>query len=444
MNALEQRVLAEIERRSDDLVALAGDLIRFDTTAREPDDPPRDEAALQRYLGERLRAAGAEIDLWEPAPEDVAGSRLVPPGLAFAGRPQLLARFPGSGGGRSLLLNGHIDAVSVEPRERWTSDPHVPVVRDGRLYGRGSVDMKGGVAAMTFAAETLALLGVRLEGDLLVNTVTDEESTGAGGVASVAHGVRADAGIVTEPSGFDVWVACRGSLMPTISVAGRPGHAGLRQPHWREGGAVNAIEKAAIVQEALRRLQEEWRHRADNRHPYLSPGEIVPTLVAGGEWIVSYPASCAISYHVAYLPAQADEDGWGNAVEQELEEHVARAARADPWLAEHPPQIAWATDVPAAEVSPDEPIVQTMLAAAKAAGRPGQVSGMDSWHDGATYTHLAGTPCICFGPGQIEASHTVDESVAVRDLVDCARALALAALRFCGAALVGGKTREDP
>ena len=431
MNAVEQWVLDEIEAQSDELVALAGDLIRFDTTAREPGDPARDEAALQRYLGDRLGAAGAEIDIWEPAAEDVVGSRLVPPGLSFEGRPQFVARFPGSGTGRSLLLNGHIDVVSVEPRERWTTDPFTPVVRDDRLYGRGAVDMKGGVAAMTFAAETVARLGVRLEGDLLVNTVTDEESTGAGGVASVAHGVRADAGIVTEPSGFDVWVACRGSLMPTITVAGQPGHAGLPQPHWSEGGGVNAIEKAALVQEALRRLQEEWRTRADNRHPYLAPGEIVPTLIAGGEWIVSYPASCSISYHVAYLPAQADEGGWGNAVERELEEHVARAALADPWLAEHPPQIAWATDVPAAEISPDEPIVRTMLAAAGAAGRPGRVAGMNSWHDGATYVH-AGTPCICFGPGPIEAAHTVDESVAVRDLVDCAKALALVALRFCG------------
>ena len=431
MNQLEQGVLADIEARSGELVALAGDLIRFDTTAREPDDPARDEAALQRYLGDRLGAEGAEIDIWEPAPEDVAGSRLVPPGLGFAGRPQLVARFPGAGGGRSLLLNGHIDVVSVEPRDRWTGDPFTPTVRNGRLYGRGAVDMKGGVAAMTFAAETLARLGVQLEGDLLVNTVTDEESTGAGGVASVAHGVRADGGIVTEPSGFDVWVACRGSLMPTITVPGQPGHAGLPQPHWREGGGVNAIEKAALVQEALRRLEEEWREREDNRHPHLAPGEIVPTLIAGGEWIVSYPASCSISYHVAYLPGQADEGGWGNAVEHEIEECVARATRGDSWLAEHPPQVAWATDVPAAEIAEDESIVRTMLDAAEAAGRPGRVAGMNSWHDGATFIH-AGTPCVCFGPGPIEAAHTVDESVAVRDLVDCAKAVALAAMRFCG------------
>ena len=165
---------------------------------------------------------------------------------------------------------------------------------------------------MTFAAEILASLGLRLAGDLIVCTVTDEESTGIGGLAAVAHGVRADAGIVTEPSGLDAWVACRGSLMPTITVPGRPGHAGVGQPHWREGGAVNAIEKAQIVMDALRRFEEDWRARPDHHHPHLSPGDVVPTVISGGEWMVSYPSSCRIVYHVAYLPVHADEERLGH------------------------------------------------------------------------------------------------------------------------------------
>src|SRR5579871_4604086 len=143
--------------------------------------------------------------------------------------------------------------------------------------------MKGGIAAMVFAAEVLASMGTRLAGDLSICTVTDEESTGVGGLAAVAHGVRADACVVPEPSNFDVWVACRGSLIPTITVPGRPGHAGMPQPHWREGGAVNAIEKSTIIMEALRRLQDDWRTRRAYRHPYLDPGEIVATMIAGGE-----------------------------------------------------------------------------------------------------------------------------------------------------------------
>jgi acetylornithine deacetylase len=126
----------EIARRRDELITLASDLIGFDTTARQQnDDPPRDEAALQKYLAARLRAAGAETDLWEPVPDDVAGSPMTPPGLRFDGRPQLVARFPGTGGGRSLLFNGHIDVVTAEPRDRWTSDPFAADVRAGTFPG---------------------------------------------------------------------------------------------------------------------------------------------------------------------------------------------------------------------------------------------------------------------------------------------------------------------
>src|SRR5207249_750990 len=135
-------------RRRDELVALASDLIAFDTTARAVGDPPREEAALQEYLAERLRAAGAEIDLWEPDAEALRGKPLVPPGLDFAGRPQLVALLRGNGAGRTLLFNGHIDVVSAEPLDRWTSDPFRAEVRDGNLYGRGACDMKGGIAAM--------------------------------------------------------------------------------------------------------------------------------------------------------------------------------------------------------------------------------------------------------------------------------------------------------
>ena len=242
-------------------------------------------------------------------------------------------------------------------------------MRDGKLYGRGACDMKGGVAAMVFAAEALAKLATPLAGDLVVCTVTDEESTGIGGLAAVAHGVRADACVVPEPSNFDVWVACRGSLIPTITVQGRAGHAGMPQPHWQEGGAVNAIEKSTVVIEALRRLQDDWQSRRSHRHPYLAPGEIVPTMIAGGEWIVSYPATCSLTYHVEYLPAQADAEGWGSAVEREITDWVMRAAAADPWLAEHPPTLTWAPEVPPAEVAgrgADRPA---------GPGRPSQPSG---------------------------------------------------------------------
>ena len=429
----ERLVTEEIERRRDELVALATDLIGFDTTSRDLEDPPREEADLQEYLAGRLRSAGAETEVWEPTPEDVAGSRLVPPGLRFDDRPQMAARFPGAGGGRSLVLNGHIDVVPADPREEWTSDPFRAQVREGNLYGRGAVDMKGGIATMVFAAEVLASLGLRLAGDLLVCTVTDEESTGAGAVAAVNHGVGADAAIVTESTSFDVAIACSGSLLPTITVPGRSGHVSVEQPHWKAGGAVNAIDKADVIRGALEDLREKWHARPEYQHPYLSPAHITTTGISGGEWAVSYPSSCRLSYHVGFLPAQADEDGWGTAVQAEIVERIESAAGADAWLAENPPTTEWAAGgVPAAEISAEEPIVGTMLAAGADIGRPGRLTGT-GWVDGATFT-LSGTPAICFGPGDGKFAHAVDEHVPIDSLVHCAQALAIAYLRFCGEA----------
>ena len=433
LSETEQRIVEEIDRRRDELITLACDLINFDTTTRASyDEPAREEAALQKYLAARLHAAGAETEVWEPAPEDVAGSPMVPPGLRFEGRPQMVARFPGTGKGPSLLFNGHIDVVAPEPRDQWTSDPFQAEVRDGKLYGRGSCDMKGGIAAMVFAAEILASRGMRLGGDLLVCTVTDEESTGGGGLAAVAHGVRADAGIVTESTNFEVKIACMGSLIPTITVTGRAGHAGCPQPHWRAGGAVNAIDRAGVVIEAMRRLQTDWKQRTHEHHSLLSPGEIVPVEIAGGEWIVSYPASCRLTYHISYQPGQADSEGWGSRVRDEVTEWILAACAADPWLAETPPTIAWGPEVPAVEVASDHPLIPIVTAASEAAGRPARVTGMDGWHDGATFT-LGGTPCIVFGPGNgALLAHMVDEYTPVEDLVTAAKALALAAWRYCG------------
>ena len=118
--------------------------------------------------------------------------------------------------------------------------------------------MKGGIAGMLFALETVTRLGARLAGDVVFCTDTDEESSGAGAYACAAHGVRADAGLCAEPTGFDVWVACRGGVNPVVRTVGRAGHAEMHHPHWREGGPVNAIEKMELVLASLRALREDW------------------------------------------------------------------------------------------------------------------------------------------------------------------------------------------
>jgi acetylornithine deacetylase len=432
LSSREKKVVELAREARDELVDLVAELVALDTTARMvDDDPPRDEVRLQQSLATRLRGIGAEVDLWEPEPTG-RGNRFVPDDLDFKGRPQLAARLAGSGGGRSLLLNGHIDAVTPGPREDWATDPFKAVLKDGQLWGRGVNDMKGGLASLLIALEALHRAGVTLRGDIVYCANTDEESSGAGSLACVQHGVRADAGICGEPTGFDAWVCCRGAVVPIITVEGRAGHAEMPQPHWSEGGAVNAIEKAKIVLGAIETLRGEWRGRPDKNHWCLAPADIVPTIIQGGVWTVTYPPRCSITCEIQYLPANVDSEGTAKAVQAEITDWINAAANADPWLREHPLHWQWMADIVPAEIPADHPLVRTVLDSAADLGRTGKVSGLDSWHDAAHFIRWGHTPTLSFGPAGIESAHASDEHVSVDSLVDHCAAVALAAMRWCG------------
>ena len=421
----------ELRARCHDLHDLLATLVAFETTGRMGREPAHDEEALQRLLAGRLEAIGADVDLWEP--EVPRGQRCAPEGMDFSGRPQLVGRIAGTGGGRSLLLAGHVDCVSVEPRDLWTSDPFSMTLRDGRLHGRGVADMKGGVAAMLYVLEAFHRLGVRLAGDVVFCTVTDEETTGAGSWAAADHGIAADAGIAPEGTGFNAWVACMGWVTATLTLPGRAGRAALRQPEWQAGGAVNSIEKLGPVIEAIRTLRDDWERRPDQQHPLLSPGNIVPTLVRGGDWDATYPAECTLSCKVTYLPQDHDEDP-GATVRREVEERVGAAAAADSWLSAHPPRWSWAGEGLPACIPPDSPLVDIALEAGADTGHPGRAVGLSCRHDAAHFTRFAGTPTFSYGPVSAVTAHQVDESVPADELLDYCRVLARILTRWCGVA----------
>ena len=411
-------------------MTLTGELVAFDTVTHTSGAPAREERALQELVAALLRAHGAEVELHEPDAGALRPHPMVPDGLTFEGRPQLVGRFRGSGGGRTLLLNGHVDVVDVEPRADWTQpDPFAAVVRDGRLYGRGSCDMKGGVASMIIAACTLAELGVPLAGDLIVNTVTEEESTGAGGLFA-ARLLQADGAIVPEPSGLAVWVACRGSLLPRITVRGRAGHAGIAPLAPEQGGAVNAIEKMTVVLEAVARLREHWAGRP--RHPYSRPAIACrrSSREASGSSPTRPPArSSATSSTCPTAPTPPATARSSSANSRTGSPTPRRATRG---CARTRPRSSGASGACRPPRSPRMILVQTLVGAGRDLGQPTDLGGLDNWHDGATLTVEAGIPAVCFGPGDVHRAHTVDEYVPIDDLVACAQRIALAAMRFCG------------
>jgi acetylornithine deacetylase len=426
-----------VEKHASELVELTRALVRCDTTSVDLSPgsvhTANDEVAAQALVAERLGALGAEVDQWEPDVSALASHPMMPAWHHWQGRPLTVGTMRGTGGGRSLLINGHVDVVDAGDRARWTSDPFEADVRAGRIYGRGACDMKGGIAAALFALQALSACDVRLAGDVVFEAVTDEETCAMGTVAAVERGYRADAGLVPEPTGFDLWVATRGLLHGTLGVEGRSAHAEMNQPSWQDGGGVNAIQKAILLLEALDALSTEWSQRVGKRHPLLGAPSVNPTIIRGGSFISNVPERCEVAINTTYLPADADGSGYGSIPRDEIEGAVARAAASDPWLAAHPPSWSWYTDYPPSEIDPETPIIAAVRAAGADLGVDSSVRGIDTTYDGALLTRFAGTPSPAFGPGDLSRAHAPDEWVGIDELVLAAKLYARVVVSWCGA-----------
>jgi acetylornithine deacetylase len=425
-----------IQTHEDDLVELVCSLVRFDTTSVDLSPGSRhtenEEAGLQAFVGERLGRLCADVDQWEPDAAQFSGHPMMPPWHHWRNRPITVGTLRGAGGGRSLVINGHIDVVAAG--EGWTTPPFEPAVRDGRIYGRGAVDMKGGVGAALFALEALRSCGVQLAGDVVFEIVPDEETCAMGTIAAIARGYRGDAGLVPEPTLNNLWIATRGLLHGTLTVPGRSAHAEMNQPPWQEGGGVNAIQKAAYLIGALNGLSEEWAGRDDKRHPLLGTPGIHPTGIRAGTFISNVPERCELDVNTTYLPGNADENGYGSGPRGEIERAVAEAAAADDWLAEHPPKWTWFTDYPPSDINPKAPIIAIAQETGRELGVDVVPEGIDTTYDGALLTLFAETPSPAFGPGDLNRAHAVDEWVGIDELVLSARLYARAIVAWCGEA----------
>ena len=404
------------ELAADEVVDVASRMVAFNTEAADEASPPKDDLAHQEYVATYLRNLGADVELFEPATAEFADHRMALPGQSFAGRPILWATVPGRDA-LSLLFNGHYDTVLAGPVDKWTEDPWSGGVRNRRLYGRGSCDMKGGIAAALAAVSGLVRAGIELPGPVLFNIVPFEEINGIGTTATMLRGLRADAAVCCEPTELRPSIACRGLLALRLEVDGRAAHAEIPQLHHSQGGGVSAIDKLVDLLGAVRVLNESWRERPDQQHPLLSTPVALATIADGGAHWATWPAAASATFDITYLPQNVDADGYGSRVRAEIEHHVLAAAELDDWLRAHPPRFNWFVDFPPVEIDPEEPIVRSALAAVHRNGEPdAELDGFDSWADQVMLAKEGGIPTVLLGPGSILQAHTADEYVEVDEL----------------------------
>jgi acetylornithine deacetylase len=432
----QENIFRWIDEHENEIIDVLRDLIAIPSV--NPwffDEPaPSKEKELQEYIASRLSRLGADIEMWEPNADKLTkyeGMAGYYPGRDFTGRPNLAATFrpsDGISGGKSLLLFGHIDVVKVG--SRWTKDPFVGEIEDGKLYGRGAVDMKGGVAAMIMAVEALLRAGYRPASPITVGTVVDEEAGGMGALDFIDHGYRADACILTEPTSLGIAPLCRGILWGKLTVHGRSGHIEMPQGDWRTGGAVDAIDKASLYLEQFKLLNADWAQR--KKHPLLPlPCQIYVAQLDAGEYPTSYANKAEIVFNAQYLPSERDEKRVGGHVKREIEQYVASVAATDAWLKENPPEIEWLVDADCAETDAAHPFVTLCVDSLQQIGEEGKIEGL-SFHTDMGWPVNVGIPTINFGPGDPRLAHHSDEYVPVQEVIAATKMIALTILNWCG------------
>jgi acetylornithine deacetylase len=371
------RALVEIDSRNPSLV---------------PGGPGERACALA--LREVLDAWGFRTELLEAAP----------------GRPNLVARIGSARSGRSLMFNGHLDVVGVEG---MVHPPFQPKERDGRLYGRGSADMKGGVAAMCSAAYAAATEG--LPGEIVIAAVVDEEYESLGTRALMEQGVRADACIVTEPTQLAVMPAHRGFVWLDVAVTGRAAHGS----RWDIG--VDAIRHAGLLLAELDRIDSEVLPARE--HPLLGRASLHASLIQGGTGYSTYPDRCVLGVERRTIPGETTADV---AAEMERACETVRARR---------PSFQASVRVSGAQgpsdVRVDAPLVLALGQALREAGEPVRVEGMSAWTD-AAILNAAGIPAVCFGPGDISLAHAAEEYIPLKEIDRAKDVLHALALIWCG------------
>lgn len=416
---VKTRIDHAVEQLRDEGLALLQELVRVPSL--EGNEKP-----CQEIVAKHLRDMQLEVDMWTPVDAELeAHPAYVPTGKSYQERPNVVGVRRGMGSGRSLKLNGHVDVVPTGPAETWSVAPFGGEYINGRVYGRGSADMKGGVVANILMAKALKTAGIELKGDLIIEIVMDEEAGGNGTLAAVMRGYSADGCIFTEPTGLHrIAVSNRGAQYFRITVPGQEG--GTEYKHQ----LVNPITKGMEVFQAVEAYS--IMRESQVSHPLYDGfhDTKVPTGICKfhcGEWPSTIASQAILEGTIECLPGENI-----HAVKEDFKKYIMEWSAKDVWFKENPLKIEWfGLWFDAAEIAPDHPLVNTIIAVTQ------DVAGITPEPKGGGGCDLrlpvlyGNTPAVLFGPAGAMI-HSTDEYIEFEEVIRCTKVLANIAVHWCG------------
>lgn len=419
MKSAEARIAGAVDELRDAIVDFVSEMVR---TPSLPDE----EYEVQELVAEKLRSLGARVDVFPCRFEDLRDHpAFCDDGFSPDERVDVVGRWPGAGDSRSLILNGHVDVVPTGDEAMWDDSPWSGAVKDGRIYGRGSCDMKGGLAAGIFAVEALKRLGFQPKGDVLLQSVIGEETGGVGTLAAINRGYSADGAVILEPTSLRICPTQSGALTFRLTVKGKATHAAMK---W---DGVSALEKFALLQSALDEL-ERRRHGEYSSEDFDNPNHIAPInigTVRGGEWHSTVPEKVVAEGRFGVFPGESVSEA-----RQTLEEAIAQAASDDPWMRDHPPEVEWFEgQFETGETPVEHPFVELLSDCHRViTAHSAEIRGVTYGSDLRLFTNHGKISAVLYGPGDVSLAHAANEYIEIEEIVTATKVLALMIAHWCG------------
>ncbi|MFX3623086.1 MAG: peptidase [Ectobacillus sp.] len=385
-----------------------------------------EESGAQAIMIEKLRQLGMQLDIWEPSYSEMERHPcFVSLRKNFVDSPNVVGVLKGTGGGKSIILNGHIDVVPEGDRKQWEYDPYGGEIVGNKLYGRGATDMKGGNVALIMAIEAIVASGIRLKGDIYFQSVIEEESGGAGSLAAILRGYTADAVLIPEPTNLKFFPKQQGSMWFRLTVKGKSAHGGTRY----EG--VSAIEKGMVVLQYIRQLEQKRNERIADPLYQSTPIPVPINIgkIQGGNWPSSVPDSLILEGRYGVMPNETLEEA-----KREFEDCLKELNEQDAWFKNNPVTLTWfgARWVPGS-IDEHHPFVHTLQENYRLVRSEEPIFEASPWGtDGGVFTQIGNMPVIIFGPGETKVAHYPNEYIEIDKMVAAAEIIACMLLDWCG------------
>jgi len=416
---LKQSIRESINTKKEDYIQLLQKIIQQPSTTGN-------ELEAQNLVAERLKNLGLDVDVWIPDSEKLKESTFFNPRRDnYEDSPNVVGTLKGKENGRSLILNGHIDVVPAGDESKWTNNPYSGKVIDGKLYGRGATDMKGGNMSTLIALETIIDLGLELKGDVIYESVIEEETGGAGTLAAIQRGYKADIALIPEPSEMKIFPKQQGSLWFDISVKGVSAHGGTRY----EG--VNAIEKGWVVFQEIMNLEKK-RNKPLREDPLYRDNPIpIPINIGqfnGGYFPSAVPEDATIQGRYGVAPGETIEEA-----KEEFQSMLDNLKSIDEWFDLHPATVKWGgIHLPPGGCDLDHPMLEILKTKYFEVEQEEAIIAGSTWGtDGGLLTQAGGIPSIIFGPGTTSMAHYTDEYVELEKMFKTAEITALSIIEWC-------------